>query len=83
MPVAITAPREVIHSLEFSFGMLRHPDKAALHEQLSEVATRNIFSWTFFPDGVRPEELPMWEHEWLSFLLDQDSDDGDASVPSG
>jgi hypothetical protein len=65
------------------FGILWPPGEALPYEKLSEIATRNIFSWTFFSDGVRLDELPMWEHEWLSFLLDHESDDGNASVTSG
>lgn len=45
------------------FGILWSPGKAIPCEKLSEIATRNIFSWTFFSDGVRPDEMPMWRHE--------------------
>lgn len=64
----------------FVSALFRHRDEDSPCENLSEVATRNIFSWTFFSDGVRQDELPLWEHEWLSLLLDQDSDDESASV---
>jgi hypothetical protein len=64
------------------FGLLWPPGKALPCEKLSEIATRNIFSWTFFSDGVRPDEMAMWRHEWLSFLLDHESDDENTSVIS-
>ncbi|KAK2877793.1 hypothetical protein FQN49_001191 [Arthroderma sp. PD_2] len=34
-------------------------------EDLSKASTRNNFSWTFFADGIRRDELRMWDHEWL------------------
>ncbi|OAL72543.1 hypothetical protein A7D00_3545 [Trichophyton violaceum] len=40
-----------------------------INERLSEVATRNLFSWTLFSDGVRKEDKELWHHEWLEFLL--------------
>jgi hypothetical protein len=54
----------------------------AFDERLSEVATRNVFSWTFFSEGIRSDELPLWNHEWLQFLLERESDNGDGSVCS-
>lgn len=39
---------------------------------VSELATRNLFSWTLFFEGIRPEEKPLWKHEWLEFLVDRD-----------
>ena len=57
-------------------------EKALPCEKLSEIATRNVFFWTFFPDGVRPDEMPLWRHEWLNILLDQESDDESMSVTS-
>ncbi|KAJ6184865.1 hypothetical protein N7519_006166 [Penicillium mononematosum] len=41
-------------------------------ESVSEIATRNLFSWTFFAEGVRAEEKTHWKHEWLEFLTDRD-----------
>ncbi|PWY74345.1 hypothetical protein BO70DRAFT_258581, partial [Aspergillus heteromorphus CBS 117.55] len=43
--------------------------KASSGVNLSEVATRNTFSWTLFSDGIRQEEKKLWNHEWLSFLV--------------
>ncbi|KAE8323648.1 hypothetical protein BDV39DRAFT_195723 [Aspergillus sergii] len=40
-------------------------------DTLSELATRNIFSWTFFSEGTRPEERELWKHEWLELLVDR------------
>ncbi|KAM5470373.1 hypothetical protein MferCBS49748_002546 [Microsporum ferrugineum] len=50
------------------------------NERLSETATRNLFSWTFFPDGVRLEDKEIWHHEWLDVLLS--IDDNDSAVTS-
>ncbi|KAB8206000.1 hypothetical protein BDV34DRAFT_234945 [Aspergillus parasiticus] len=41
-------------------------------DTLSELATRNIFSWTFFSEGTRPEERELWKHELLELLVDRD-----------
>ncbi|OGM50609.1 hypothetical protein ABOM_000524 [Aspergillus bombycis] len=41
-------------------------------DTLSELATRNIFSWIFFTEGTRPEERELWKHEWLELLVDRD-----------
>ncbi|KAF2245052.1 hypothetical protein BU26DRAFT_490162 [Trematosphaeria pertusa] len=79
------------HRLDYSNWVWRRQNRPDLTdygkvppcERLSEIATRNIFSWTFFSDGVRLDELPMWEHEWLSFLLDHESDEENALVTSG
>ncbi|KAF1949131.1 hypothetical protein CC80DRAFT_529610 [Byssothecium circinans] len=76
------------HQLDYSHWVWRNhdrpdlidPGKALPCEKLSEIATRNIFSWTFFSNGVRPDEMPMWRHEWLSILLDHESDDENMSI---
>jgi hypothetical protein len=59
-----------------------HVQELTFDDRLSEVATRNVFSWTYFSDGIRSDELPLWNHEWLQFLLERESDDGDGSVGS-
>ncbi|KAE8137960.1 hypothetical protein BDV38DRAFT_292574 [Aspergillus pseudotamarii] len=46
----------------------------AFDDTLSELVTRNIFSWTFFTEGTRPEEREFWKHEWLELLIDSDDD---------
>ncbi|KAE8148991.1 hypothetical protein BDV25DRAFT_157179 [Aspergillus avenaceus] len=51
----------------------RQPDEEEfLDDELSELATRNLFSWTFFTEGIRIEEKIFWEHEWLEFLIDRE-----------
>jgi len=47
-------------------------DEEAFSDRLSGLATRNLFSWTFFADGIRTEEKPLWKHEWLEMLLEWD-----------
>lgn len=32
------------------------------------MATRGVFSWTFFTEGTRAEEKHFWDHEWLEIL---------------
>ncbi|KAH0830077.1 hypothetical protein FOPE_10814 [Fonsecaea pedrosoi] len=52
---------------------------AASHgENLSRLATRNLFNWTL-RDGTKPEESAIWTHEWLEGLIDtlDDEDDED------
>lgn len=44
-------------------------------DRLSSLATRNLFSWTFFTDGIRTDEKPFWEHEWLYMVVSRDLDD--------
>lgn len=35
----------------------RHPkEEGGFNDRLSEIATRNLSSWTFFTEGVRTEE---------------------------
>ncbi|KAF2010842.1 hypothetical protein BU24DRAFT_471892 [Aaosphaeria arxii CBS 175.79] len=41
---------------------------------LSEVATRNAFTWTL-SDGTKPEDVDYWKHEWLDGLLNGFEDD--------
>lgn len=50
-------------------------------DTLSELATRNIFSWTFFTEGTRQEERELWKHEWLELLVDR-ADSADTSESS-
>lgn len=49
-----------------------------ISERLSEVATRNLFSWTLFSDGVKKEDKELWHHEWLEFLLGVNENDSAA-----
>lgn len=52
-------------------------------DTLSELATRNIFSWTFFSEGTRSEERELWKHEWLELLVDRnDGAESSESSPS-
>jgi len=74
--------RRLYASWHLLFGSLWPLGKALPCKKLSESATRNIFSWTLFSDGVRLDEMPVWGHEWLSILLDLESDDENASVTS-
>ncbi|EFE44572.1 hypothetical protein TRV_00638 [Trichophyton verrucosum HKI 0517] len=55
-----------------------------INERLSEVATRNLFSWTLFSDGVRKEDKELWHHEWLEFLLgvDDNASETDSNLTS-
>ncbi|KAJ5181266.1 hypothetical protein N7491_000819 [Penicillium cf. griseofulvum] len=52
------------------------PNACPLKEEktggLSEIATRNLFSWTFFTEGIRTDEKPFWEHDWLKSLVKWD-----------
>ncbi|KAK2883365.1 hypothetical protein FQN49_000005 [Arthroderma sp. PD_2] len=59
---------------------LATPQACDINERLSECATRNLFSWTFFPDGTRLEDKQLWRHEWLSLLLNVG--DGDSKTCS-
>lgn len=52
----------------------QQPDEETFNDRFSELATRNLFSWTYFTDGIRPEEKPLWKHEWLEPLLDRELD---------
>jgi hypothetical protein len=40
--------------------------------RLSEIATQNLFSWKFFTEGIRTDEKPLWEHEWVEGLVKRD-----------
>lgn len=57
------------------------------NDRLSALATRNIFSWTLFTEGIRTEEKCLWRHEWLAVVLDRDlireSSDSDVSIERG
>ncbi|KAK2757195.1 hypothetical protein FQN54_004709 [Arachnomyces sp. PD_36] len=58
--------------------------KEVCQNGLSQRATRDIFSWIFFADGVKEDESEMWKHEWLEPLLctvDDDYSESDASFP--
>ena len=46
--------------------------RESIDEVFSELATRNLFSWTFFAQGIRTEEKPFWQHEWLESLVDRE-----------
>lgn len=46
--------------------------KEPFSDRLSGLATRNLFSWTLFTEGVRTEEKPLWKHEWLETLIKRD-----------
>jgi hypothetical protein len=45
-------------------------------ESLSEIATRSLFSWTIFADGIRAEENTLWGHELLESMTDRDDNAG-------
>ncbi|KAE8421974.1 hypothetical protein BDV36DRAFT_280286 [Aspergillus pseudocaelatus] len=47
-------------------------EEEVYEDTFSELATRNIFSWTFFTEGTRPEQRELWKHEWLELLRDRD-----------
>ncbi|KAE8369727.1 hypothetical protein BDV27DRAFT_152808 [Aspergillus caelatus] len=47
-------------------------EEEVFEDTLSELATRNIVSWTFFTLGTRPEERELWKYEWLELLTDRD-----------
>lgn len=51
-------------------------------DSVSEIATRNLFSWTFFAEGVRAEEKVLWKHEWLEFLINKDYTAGSSESSS-
>jgi hypothetical protein len=67
---------------------LWHFDRDFLYnERLCEVATRNIFSWILFAEGLdalalRRGQMVMWKHEWLRCLIDRHADDRDVPVSS-
>lgn len=50
-----------------------YDDRAPWNERLSRSATRNLFTW-MLPDGVRPADMDLWNHEWLDGLLDEGTD---------
>lgn len=50
------------------------PNKFVQDQDLSRLATRNIFTWTL-SDGTRPEDAEYWKHDWLEGLLDGSEDD--------
>ncbi|KIW76721.1 hypothetical protein Z517_09165 [Fonsecaea pedrosoi CBS 271.37] len=54
---------------------------ASRGENLSRLATRNLFNWTL-RDGTKPEESAIWTHEWLEGLIDalDDEDDEDDTL---
>ncbi|PLB54075.1 hypothetical protein P170DRAFT_397106 [Aspergillus steynii IBT 23096] len=43
------------------------------NDRLSALATRNLFSWTFFTQGIRTEERSLFKHEWLEMLVTRDT----------
>jgi hypothetical protein len=45
-------------------------------ESVSEIATRNLFSWTFFAEGIRAEEGTLWKYEWLEFMTCREDNAG-------
>lgn len=47
-------------------------EEGAFNDRLSGLATRNLFSWTFFTEGIRTEEKPLWKHEWLEMLVNRE-----------
>lgn len=49
------------------------PDEDVSSEGLSELAAQNLFQWTYFSDGTRSEEKPLWKHEWLELLIEWES----------
>ncbi|RMJ28631.1 hypothetical protein PHISP_00488 [Aspergillus sp. HF37] len=57
----------------------KEPDEGTFDELLSELATRNLFTWTFFTQGIRAEEKPLWKHEWLNFMFDDSEDEADST----
>lgn len=53
-------------------SLLQSDTEDVFDDKLSELATRNLFSWTFFTEGVRPEEKALWKHEWLEIVVDRE-----------
>lgn len=47
-------------------------EEETFNGRVSELATRNLFSWTFFTEGVRTEEKLLWKHEWLQILVNRE-----------
>ena len=60
----------ILHPVSYHVSL-----KKPLDEGLSERATRNVFQWAFFNDGVKSEDKEMWHHEWLELLLNSGDDD--------
>jgi hypothetical protein len=48
----------------------------SLTKVFSEIATRSLFSWTIFADGIRAEENTLWGHELLESTTDRDDNAG-------
>lgn len=57
-------------------------EERTFSDRHSEMATRNLFSWTFFTEGIRTEEKSLWEHEWLRFIVERDSGPGSSESSS-
>ncbi|KAJ9488277.1 hypothetical protein VN97_g5032 [Penicillium thymicola] len=53
-------------------SLVRPSVQEGFDDSVSELATRNLFSWTFFSEGIRPGEKTLWKHEWLELLIDRD-----------
>lgn len=53
-------------------SLLQTDTEDVFDDELSELATRNLLSWTFFSEGIRREEKPLWTHEWLEILVDRE-----------
>ncbi|KAJ5801155.1 uncharacterized protein N7518_003223 [Penicillium psychrosexuale] len=51
---------------------IQQKEEKSLNDRLSRIATRNLFSWTLFIDGIRTEEKPLWKHDWLEDLIERD-----------
>lgn len=47
-------------------------EEEGFNDRLSELATRNLFSWTYFTEGIRTEEKPLWKHEWLEMTVNRE-----------
>jgi hypothetical protein len=81
LPISVSTLLDPISSLW-------HFDRDFLHnERLCEVATRNIFSWILFAEGldalaIRRGQMVMWKHEWLRCLIDRLADDRGVPVSS-
>jgi hypothetical protein len=41
---------------------------------MSEKATRNCLSWTYFAEGIRLSERQMWDHEWLNIICGKENE---------
>lgn len=72
----LTARAWVQKALSIAASMVwprsRQVKREAFNDRLSGLATRNLFSWTFFTEGIRAEERSFWKHEWLEKLVSRE-----------